>query len=56
MIRHPREIGVEYGQTGLSSVAVVDADGARQVVRLKEPLVLPGLRAATTPTAGSPKH
>jgi hypothetical protein len=56
MIRHPREIGVEYGQTGLSSVAVVDANGARQVVRLKEPLVLPGLRAATTPTAGSPKH
>ena len=41
MIRHPREIVVEYAPMGLSSVAVVDADGARQVVRLKEPLVLP---------------
>ena len=41
MIRHPREIVVEYAPVGLSSVAVVDAEGTRQVVRLKEPLVLP---------------
>ena len=41
MIRHPREIVVEHAPVGLSSVAVIDADGARQVVRLKEPLVLP---------------
>ena len=41
MIRHPREIAVEYAAVGLSSVAVVDAEGTRQVVRLKEPLVLP---------------
>ena len=41
LIRHPREIVVEYAPMGLASVAVVDADGARQVVRLKEPLVLP---------------
>jgi hypothetical protein len=41
LIRHPREIVVEEGQTGLASVAVVDEDGARQVVRLKEPLMLP---------------
>jgi hypothetical protein len=41
LIRHPREILVEEGPTGLASVAVVDQDGARQVVRLKEPLMLP---------------
>jgi hypothetical protein len=41
LIRHPREIVVEEGLTGLTSVAVVDEDGSRQVVRLKEPLKLP---------------
>ena len=41
LIRHPREIVVEYAPMGLSSVAVIDAEGTRQVVRLKEPLVLP---------------
>jgi hypothetical protein len=41
LIRHPREIVVEQAAQGLSSIAVVDADGARQVVRMKEPLMLP---------------
>ena len=41
LIRHPREIVVEEGPAGLASVAVIDEDGARQVVRLKEPLMLP---------------
>lgn len=41
LIRHPREILVEEGQTGLESVAVVDGDGTRQIVRLREPLMLP---------------
>ena len=41
LIRRPREIVVEEGDTGLKSVAVVDADGARQIVNLKDPLFLP---------------
>ena len=41
LIRRPREIVVEEGDTGLKSVAVVDADGARQIVNLKDPLSLP---------------
>jgi Family of unknown function (DUF5335) len=41
LIRHPREIVVEEAEAGLASVAVVDADGARHIVRLKEPLTLP---------------
>lgn len=45
LIRHPREIVVEEGDTGLKSVAVVDAEGARQIVNLKEPLLLPSAQA-----------
>ena len=41
LIRRPREIVVEETPAGLASVAVIDADGARQVVKLKEPLMLP---------------
>ena len=41
LIRHPREIVVEETPAGLSSVAVVDEDGMRHIVRLKEPLMLP---------------
>jgi hypothetical protein len=44
LIRRPREIVVEEDASGLKSVAVVDADGARQIVRLKEPLLLPAGR------------
>ena len=40
LIHHPREIVVEEAPEGLVSVAVVDADGTRQIVRLKEPLML----------------
>jgi hypothetical protein len=41
LIRHPRGINVEEAQAGLASVAVVDTEGARHIVRLKEPLMLP---------------
>jgi hypothetical protein len=41
LIRHPTEIIAEEAAEGLCSVAVVDTDGVRQVVRLKEPLKLP---------------
>jgi uncharacterized protein DUF5335 len=40
-IRHPKEITVQESPNGLSSVAVVDATGARQVITMKEPLTLP---------------
>ena len=41
LVRHPREVFVAESPAGLASVAVIDEDGARQVVRLKEPLMLP---------------
>lgn len=40
MIRHPRDIIVEEGAGGVSSVAVALRDGSRQVIRLKQPLML----------------
>jgi Family of unknown function (DUF5335) len=46
LIRHPKEIVVDETATGLASVAVIDEEGARQVVRLKEPMMLP---PATSP-------
>jgi hypothetical protein len=47
LIRHPREILVEEAPAGLASVAVIDQDGARQVVRLKDPLMLPPAGVST---------
>ncbi len=44
LIRHPREILVDETPSGLSSIAVVDAEGTRQIVRLKAPLMLPRYR------------
>jgi len=41
LIRHPNQIVVDETAAGLASVAVVDGEGVRQVVRLKEPLRLP---------------
>lgn len=41
LIRHPREIVVTESSGGLDKVAVVDADGATQIITLKAPLMLP---------------
>jgi hypothetical protein len=41
LIRHPTAIIVEEAPTGLESIAVVDAEGARHLVRLRKPLALP---------------
>src|SRR4051812_44495798 len=41
VIRHPREIMVDQSPEGLGSVAIVDGDGARQVVKFRDPLALP---------------
>ena len=46
LIRRPQEIEVEQGAARLVRVAVVDADGARHIVRLKDPLMLPTTGAA----------
>jgi hypothetical protein len=47
LIRHPKQIVVDEDQGGVASVAVVDADGTTQIVRMKQPLMVsvPGIRA-----------
>jgi hypothetical protein len=40
LIRHPREIVVDETAAGLANVAIIDEDGTRHVVRLREALKL----------------
>jgi hypothetical protein len=47
LIRAPREFYVDEELFGLVSLQVVDADGVRQIVTLREPLLLP--RLGTSP-------
>jgi Family of unknown function (DUF5335) len=41
LVPKPREIYVEEDGLELSCLEVVDADGARQIVKLRDPLMLP---------------
>ncbi len=41
MIWKPREIYVDEGVGGIMSVEIVDPEGVRQIVKLREPLMLP---------------
>ncbi len=41
LVRHPSEILVEEGASGIEWLAITDASGNRQIVRFKVPLALP---------------
>ena len=41
LISRPREVAVNEGAEGLESMEIVDADQARQIVKLSQPLMLP---------------
>lgn len=41
LIPKPREVWVDRGPVGLVSMEVIDADDVRQIIRLREPLMLP---------------
>ena len=41
MIRGPREIYLDNGAEALTSIEIVDANGAKQIVKLKDKLMLP---------------
>jgi len=45
MIPKPSEIYVEDGGVGLASLAITDAEGARQIVKLRDPIALPAPQA-----------
>jgi hypothetical protein len=42
LIRDPAEIWVEHGPAGLASMEVVGTDGVREIIRFRDPLMLPG--------------
>jgi hypothetical protein len=46
LIRHPTEIYVDHGPMGLVSMEVIDADGIKQIIKLRDPLMLPPPEAA----------
>jgi Family of unknown function (DUF5335) len=41
LIAKPRELHVDEGPVGLTSLRVVGRDGASQIVKLRDPLMLP---------------
>ena len=40
LIRRPSEIYVQEGPKGVETIAVVSADGVKQILRLRDPLML----------------
>jgi hypothetical protein len=46
MVRAPRELYVDEGPFGLVSLEVIDSDGVRNVIQLRDPLMLPLLSAS----------
>jgi hypothetical protein len=49
LIYHPRRVVVDEKDGALASVAIVDAEGATQIVKMKTPLALPAPSAAASP-------
>ena len=41
LIHKPRELYADSGAGGLLSFEVIDADGVAQIIKLREPLMLP---------------
>lgn len=41
MIHHPREVYVDVNEAGLTSVEVIAEDDERQIINLRDPLMLP---------------
>lgn len=41
LIRHPRQILVQEGAHGVETVAVATEDQGRQILRLRDPMVMP---------------
>lgn len=41
LIERPQEVYVEEDPAGLASMEIVDAEGTRQILRMREPVTLP---------------
>jgi hypothetical protein len=45
LINRPRELYVDVGPGGMLNLEIVDSGGARQIVKLRDPLMLPPVSA-----------
>jgi hypothetical protein len=45
MIRKPRAIYADIGVGGLATIEIEDAEGTKQIIRPRDPLMLPPPRA-----------
>jgi hypothetical protein len=54
LIRHPQEIWVEEEGLALANLEVVDREGVRHILRLRDPLMLPPPEGGTQRTAKQP--
>jgi hypothetical protein len=41
LIARPQQVFVDFGPEGLTSLQVIDAEGLSQIVKLRDPLMLP---------------
>ena len=46
MIRKPREIYIQEGAEGVTALEIIDADDVQQIVKLRDPVMLPASRQA----------
>ena len=46
IIYKPREVYIDDSAPGLNSMQIVDAEGTRQIIQLRDPLMLPAPSAA----------
>lgn len=51
LIRSPREVFADFGVGGILAILIVDGEGNRQIVRLKDPLSLPAPSVAASSEA-----
>jgi hypothetical protein len=54
LIHHPSEIYIDHGPLGLVSMEVIDNDGVKQIIKLRDPLMLPPPQAAGSAGTASP--
>jgi Family of unknown function (DUF5335) len=41
LIHHPREVFADLGDTGVSTIEIIDGDNVHHIVKLSDPLMLP---------------
>src|ERR1700759_1202673 len=46
LVNRPREVAIDGGAGGLLPIEIVDGEGARQIVKLRDPLMLPPASAS----------